>query len=115
MMNFQEVSIHCDSDDDAGIQLRSSSQADKTAQPPLLCLAQYFGIEDDLHGGERTVQLWIIYLFDFAHRSWHVIDRHPPSHAYSSHVKNVINTFKDDLFSDIANDVINNVINRIEH
>jgi hypothetical protein len=109
--------------EDAIIQPCRSSQvisditviSDKTSQPPLLCLAQYFGNEDDLHGGERTAQPWIIYLFDFAHQSWHVVDRHPLNHVYSSHVKNVINTFKDDLFSNIADAVINNVINRIEH
>jgi len=122
-MNIQDDSKHDDSDDDASIQLRRSSQvisditviSDKTAQPPLLCLAQYFGNEDDLHGGERTVQPFIIYLFDFSHQSWHIVDRHPPNHVYSSHVKNVINTFKDDLFSNIADDVINNFIHRIEH
>jgi len=62
-----------------------------------------------------VLTLLTFYLFDFAHQSWHVIDRHSPNHVYSSHVKNVINTFKDDLFSNIADDVINNVINRIEH
>jgi hypothetical protein len=64
MMNFQDVSIHYDSDDDASIQLRRSSQvisditviSDKTAQPPLLYRAQYFGNEDDLLGGERTIK-----------------------------------------------------------
>ncbi len=82
--------------EDAIIQPCRSSQvisditviSDKTSQPPLLCLAQYFGVEDELHGGERTVQPWIIYLFYFAHRSWHVFDRHPPDSIYSSHVKN---------------------------
>lgn len=50
MMNFQDVSIHYDSDDNASTRLRRSSQvifnitviSDKTAQPPLLCLVQYF-------------------------------------------------------------------------
>ena len=123
MMNFRDTSIRYDSDEDASDQLRHSSQvisditviSDKTSQPPLLCLAQYFGVEDDLHGGERTVQPWIIYLFDFAHRSWHVFDRHPPAHIYSSHVQKVLSNFKDDLFSNMADEVINNVIKRIEH
>ena len=77
MMNFQDVSTHYDSDDDASIQLRRSSQvisdntviSDKTPQPPLLCVAQYFGNEDDLYGGVRSVQPLIIFLFDFAHQS----------------------------------------------
>jgi hypothetical protein len=30
--------------------------SDRTSQPPLLCLAQYFGVEDDLQDGLREVQ-----------------------------------------------------------
>ncbi len=37
--------------------------SNRTSQPPLLCLAQYFGVEDDLKDGLREVQPLIIYPF----------------------------------------------------
>ncbi len=55
--------------------------SDRTANPPLLCLAQYFGTEDQLHGGKRTVLPSMLYLLDFYHNSWRVIDRHVHRHA----------------------------------
>jgi hypothetical protein len=123
MMNFKDISIYADDEDDASFEIRRSSQvisdmtiiSDKKAQPPLFCVAQYFGVEDELHGGHRELKPLIIYLFDFHYMSWHLIDRHLADHAYSVHVKNVIKTFKDDLFANIADNVIDNILKRIEH
>jgi len=71
--------------------------SDRTSQPPLLCLAQYFGVEDDLQGGLRELQPLIIYLFDFTLQSWHVFDHRSSDHIYSSYVLKVLNEFKHDV------------------
>jgi hypothetical protein len=97
--------------------------SDRTSQPPLLCLAQYFGVEDDLQGGLRIIQPAIIYLFDFTLHSWRVFDRRSSGDIYSSYIDQVLNEFKDcikenslnDVFSNMADEVIENIIKRIEY
>jgi hypothetical protein len=46
--------------------------SDRTSAPPILCMAQYFGQEKDLCGGLREVKPWIIYMFDFMLKCWHM-------------------------------------------
>jgi hypothetical protein len=48
---------------------------DRQAVPPVLCIAQYFGAEGTLCGGPRQFKPWIIYMFDFAIKSWYIFDR----------------------------------------
>jgi hypothetical protein len=92
--------------------------------PPLFCMAQYFGEEQQLHGGLRAIKPVIIYLFDFLLKQWYVFDRAPPNHAQSSDIRAMLNKFKHDS-SDKASEVgslckladyiLDNVIENIKH
>ena len=86
-------------------------------------MVQYFGTEGGLLGGATNVQPWLVFMYDFVLREWHVVDRHPRSHARSSLVPMVLSVF---MHSNAINpsghvdvarqvdDIINNVITDIE-
>ena len=58
--------------------------SDRTIVLPMLCMAQYFGTEDELHGSERNIRPWLVFVYDFALNDWYVADLHPRDYQKSS-------------------------------
>ena len=67
---------------------------DGTTVPPMLCMAQYFGTEDELLGSEREVHPWLIFAYNFGANSWCVADIHPRDHRQSSFAAVVLAEFQ---------------------
>ena len=93
--------------------------SDRTIDPPMLSMAQYFGTEDELRGGERNMRPWLIFIYDFALNDWYIADMHPRDHEKSSLVPTVLARFKANNPSDNVDlmekaEKIINVLARIE-
>jgi hypothetical protein len=86
--------------------------SNRTSKPPILCLAQYFGEENDLCGGLREIKPWIIFMFDFTFTYFHVFDHHPSDHIESSNAIKILDEFEDKSSN---NDLFNEIMNYIMH
>ncbi|CAF1570186.1 unnamed protein product [Adineta ricciae] len=90
-MNYQDNTMQYDSDDDDNAGDHRINQvtsdltviSDQEADPRLICIAQYFGVENNLIGSARTFKPSVIYLYNFMYETWHLIRTHPWQNIYS--------------------------------
>jgi hypothetical protein len=83
--------------------------------PAMLFMVQYFDIEDNLNGNLREFKPWIIYLYDFNLKCWHMLNQQSPHHSYMSAVEPILEQFDKDKTYNLSNNNPHSIpVDRIE-
>jgi hypothetical protein len=70
---------------------------DRTITPPFLFMSQYYGDEDVLRGGIRTMEPQLAFIYEFDCKCWSIIDGRSSSssssNVQSSHLEEIFKKF----------------------
>ncbi len=73
--------------------------ADLTVSPPLLFLAQYYGLERNLYGGRRRIEPHFFLIYNFNSKSWSII-KNQLSGFQPAHMNAILDQFNHNLLVD---------------